>query len=167
MGRANKGNEPANELYASLSSDVIEALRESECPVTMNAGAHLIRHGEDPHQLVIISSGEVVISLPSRGASVVLGAAGPGKVLGLRSLISGELPQIDARCACDCKVTTISKNRFMDAVKKHPQLYLGIAKVLSADVEFAQAYLKNIPRGHARPRQNPNMRDRRHSSPGR
>jgi CRP-like cAMP-binding protein len=150
MNGANTGNESANELYASLSSEVVEALREGECPGSVNAGAHLIRHGEDPHRLVIISSGEVVISLPSRGASVVLGTAGPGKVLGLRSLISGELPQIDACCVCDCKVTTISKNRFMDALKKHPQLYFAIAKVLSADVEFAQAYLKSISRrGHA------------------
>lgn len=150
MDGTNTGNEPANELYASLPSGVIEALRERECPASVNAGAHLIRHGEDPHQLVIITSGEVVISLPSRSASVVLGTAGPGKVLGLRSLISGELPQIDARCLCDCKVTTISKNRFMDALKTHPQIYFGIAKVLSADVELAQAYLKNISRGHPR-----------------
>lgn len=150
MGGANTGKGPANELYASLSSEVIEALREGECLASVTAGTHLIRHGEDPDRLVIISSGEVVISLPSRDASVVLGTAGPGKVLGLRSLISGELPQIDARCVCDCRITIISKDLFMDALKKHPRLYFGIAKVLSADVEFAQAYLKNISRGHAR-----------------
>lgn len=143
-------SQQANELYASLSPELVALLRECECPEILKAGMPLITHGKDPDHLVIVCSGEVLLSLPSRENSVVLGTAGPGKVLGLRALVSGELPEIDALCMCDCSVATISRGRFMDVLKKHPEIYFAIAKVLSADLEFAEHHLKNTFRGHAR-----------------
>lgn len=143
-------NQHANELYASLSPELVALLRECESPAMLKAGMPLIRHGKDPDQLVIVRSGEVRLSLPSQGNAVVLGIAGPGKVLGLRCLVSGELPEIDALCMRDCSVATISRGRFMDVLKKHPEIYFAIAKVLSADLGFAEHHLKNTSRGHVR-----------------
>jgi CRP-like cAMP-binding protein len=143
-------NHCANELYAALSSELAGLLRQCESPALLKAGMSLISHEEDPDQLVIVRSGEVLISLPSARDSVTLGTAGPGKVLGLRCLISGKLPQIDAVCLCDCKVATIAKSRFMDVLKQHPEIYFAIAKVLSSDLELAEHHLKTTSRASVR-----------------
>lgn len=133
-----------------MPPEIVELLRECESPALLKAGMLLIRHGEDPDHLVIVHSGEVRLSLPSREDSVFLGTAGPGKVLGLRCLISGERPDIDALCVCDCRVAIISKSRFMDLVKSHPEIYFAIAKVLSSDLELAEHHLKTTARVYAR-----------------
>ena len=116
----------------------------------LKAGMLAMKHGEDPERLVILHSGEVRLSLPSQGDSVFLGTAGPGKVLGLRCLISGERPDIDALCVCDCRVAIISKTCFMELVKSHPEIYFAIAKILSSDLELAEHHLKTTSRAYAR-----------------
>jgi CRP-like cAMP-binding protein len=142
-------NHQANELYASLSPQLVALLRECESEELRKAGTALIRHGKDLDQLVIVCSGQVLISLPSGGDSVLLGNAGAGKVLGLRALVSGELPEIDAFCIRDCAVATISRSRFMELLNKHPEIYSAIAKVLSADLKLAEHHLKNVSRNQA------------------
>jgi CRP-like cAMP-binding protein len=152
MDPAITSEESANELYARLSPELVDLLRECECPALLKAGMPLISHGQDPDHLVIVRSGEVRLSLPSRGNSVVLGTAGAGKVLGLRCLISGELPEIDALCVRDCRVATISRSEFMDVLKKHPEIYFAIVTVLSSDLELAEQCLKSVSRplrGHS------------------
>lgn len=150
MEPAITSKESANELYAPLTPQIVELLRQCESPAMLKAGMLLITHGEDPDHLVIVRSGEVRLSLPSSGEPVFLGTAGPGKVLGLRCLISGERPDIDALCVSDCRVATISRSRFMDLVKSHPEIYFAIAKVLSSDLELAEHHLKTTSRAYAR-----------------
>lgn len=150
MEPAITSRESANELYAPLPPEIVELLRQCESTAMLKAGMPLITHGEDPERLVIVCSGEVRLSLPSQGDPVFLGTAGPGKVLGLRCLISGERPDIDAFCMSDCRVTVISKSRFMDLVKSHPEIYFAIAKVLSSDLELAEHHLKTTSRAYAR-----------------
>lgn len=116
----------------------------------LKAGMLVMRHGEDPERLVIVCSGEVRLSLPCQRDAVFLGTAGPGKVLGLRCLISGEPPDVDALCVSDCRVAIISKTRFMELVKSHPEIYFAIAKLLSSDLELAEHHLKTTSRAYAR-----------------
>src|SRR5437016_7472036 len=52
--------------------------------------------------------------------------AGHGKVFGLRSAVSGELPEINVMCLERCTVTLLSKDEFLQILKQYPQIYFAI-----------------------------------------
>lgn len=150
MDSRNPKPEALNELYAVLPPDLVNALRRCERAITNNAGMRLVRRGERPDHLVMLMSGTVEISLPCEGKAIALGTAGAGKVFGLRALLSGEPPEIDVICLTQCVCTVIPQQDFLSIVKAKPQFYFAAAKVLSADLQLAQEYLKSTGRGSIR-----------------
>lgn len=136
----------ANELYASLPAEVCLILEKHEKHMTVPRGQKLLQYGVLPQHLLILNSGTVEISVPGPETEVSLGTAGPGKVFGMRALVSGETPEIDVTPLEDCEVTIISAAEFLAALQKTPQLYFGVAKVLSADLKIADQLIRNCSR---------------------
>ena len=99
-------------------------------------------HGEYPQHLIIVNSGSVEISLPTEKRTVPVSVAGEGKVFGLRTLVSGTLPEIDVTALEECRLTLIPAGNFLEVLKQHPQMYLAIAQVLSADLKMVEGFLK-------------------------
>lgn len=139
-------NPATNELYASLPVDVRQVLEQHERHVIVPRGQRLIQYGVLPNQLMILNSGTVEISVPSPEAEVSLGTAGPGKVFGMRALVSGETPEIDVTPLEDCEVTVIPGPEFIAVLQSTPQVYFGVAKVLSADLKIADQLIRNCSR---------------------
>ena len=67
--------------------------------------------------------------------------AAPGRIFGLRALVTENLPEIEAICRTECELR-LFRQIFMSALKSHPQMYLPVARLLSADLKLAQTYLK-------------------------
>jgi CRP-like cAMP-binding protein len=66
----------------------------------------------------------------------------PGKVLGLKALMTGEGAETDIVCLSPCTVTLLSGNRFLEQLRSHPEIYYVVAKILSADLQQADRVLK-------------------------
>ena len=81
--------EYANELYESLSAEVLQKLRKYEKKMTVPIGFKLVTQGIRPGHLIIVDKGSVEISTSSGSQSMSLAVAGQGKVLGLRSTVGG------------------------------------------------------------------------------
>ena len=64
----------------------------------------------------------------------------------MRALVTGKLPEIEAICCTECEVRLLPEEIFTTALKSHPEMYFAVAKLLSADLQLAQAYLKNRSR---------------------
>jgi CRP-like cAMP-binding protein len=110
-------------------------------------GVRLVRYRERLDTLIILGSGTVEISLPCAGGKgIVLGTAGPGKVFGLRSLLSSEPPEIEVICLTDCLFAVIPRLELFRIVKTHPEFYLAAARILSDDLQLAHGYLKSSSR---------------------
>jgi len=75
--------------------------------------------------------------LPTLGKPKSLAVVGRGKVLGLHSVVSGLLPDVDVVCLQECLITLIPRQEFIEALEQHPQIYLAVAKVLSSDLKMA------------------------------
>jgi CRP/FNR family transcriptional regulator, cyclic AMP receptor protein len=127
-----------NELYEALSDNVRQHLQNCEDCVSVKSGTRLISKGLPLEHLIIINGGTVEISLAGDSRSVTLGIAKKGKVLGLRPLISGDPPEIDAVCTEECNITCVPRDEFLRLLNEHPQIYLAVAKVLSTDLKAAQ-----------------------------
>lgn len=135
-----------NELYANLPAEISLALEKHERHIIVPRGQKLVKYGVRPEQLLILNSGRVEISVPAPEAAVSLGTAGPGKVFGMRALVSGETPEIDVTPLEDCEVTVIPGPEFLAVLQSTPQLYFAVAKVLSADLKIADQLIRNCSR---------------------
>lgn len=135
-----------NELYAMLRADLRHELAQHEQRMTVPEGAILIDHGVLPRYLVTLDSGTVMISVPSPKRATSMTMAQQGKVFGMRAAISGELPEIDVTCVEPCNITILPRDVFLDLLKTYPEIYLSVARVLSADLQIADRILRNHPR---------------------
>lgn len=132
----------SNELYAALPVEISQRLEDHQESRVFAQGEKLIRKNIPLSHLLIIKSGSVEISVLTRGTAIPIASVGAGKVLGMRALVSGEPPEIEATCLEDCAATLISKNTFIQLLKEYPQIYLAVAKVLSADLQAAHRQLR-------------------------
>jgi CRP-like cAMP-binding protein len=131
-----------NELYANLSAPVLQQLMDQERSATVSRGSKLIQYRISPNQLIILNSGLAEITVPVAGKPVSLGTAGPGKVFGLRSIICGEVSEIDVICLEECDITLLSRDAFLEVLHRNPEMYFAVVKVLSADLKTVQSFLR-------------------------
>jgi CRP-like cAMP-binding protein len=135
-----------NELSQALTAELCEELSLYEEQSVIPEGARLLRHGVVPEDLIIIRRGSVEISVPVGQKSMLLARAGAGKVLALRPILTGTLTEIEATTLEECTVAHIPRQRFLQVLKAHPEMYFAISKVLSADLHTAERFLREIPR---------------------
>jgi CRP/FNR family transcriptional regulator len=131
-----------NELYANVYPDVQQQLTEHERPATVPKGSKLLRHGVPSEELIIVNSGSAEVTVPVRGKNISLGVVGSGKVLGLRSVICGEVPEVDVTCLEPCDITFLPRDAFLEVLRRNPQMYFAVVKVLSADLKKAHIILR-------------------------
>jgi CRP-like cAMP-binding protein len=110
-----------NELYANLPDEVQQQLRGKERSASFSRGDKLIQFGVSPAELVIVNSGFAEITVPIAGKPVSLGTAGPGRVLGLQSVMGGEVPEIDVTCLDECEVTLLPAEQFREGPAPQPK----------------------------------------------
>jgi len=131
-----------NELYANLSAPLLQQLRNQERSATVSQGSKLIQYRISPNQLIILNSGLAEITVPVAGKPVSVGTAGPGKVLGLRCIMCGEVSEIEVTCLEECEITLLSRDAFLEVLHSNPEMYFAIVKVLSADLKTVQSFLR-------------------------
>src|SRR5579859_1249680 len=96
-----------NELSQELSPELREELSLHERQSVIPPGTRLIRQGIVLEELIVIQRGAVEISVPVGERSMFLTKAGAGKVLALRPVLVGTVPEIDATTIEECTVTHI------------------------------------------------------------
>jgi len=135
-----------NELYAGLADDLVSELRMLEHTRVYRAGSRLMTCGEMPQNLMILAAGEAEILLPCPRHSISLGVTAPGKVFGLKALMTGEPVETDIVCVTPSTVTLLPGSQFLELLRSHPELYFVVAKILSADLQQADKVLKHSSR---------------------
>lgn len=144
----------SNELYESLAADATEELKRHEKTITVGSGKKLIGLGDAPIHLIIVNAGSAAISIADGRRLISLGVAGSGKVLGLRPIISGMPSEIEASTLEECAISLIPQQQFLEVLKQHPEIYIAIARILSADLKAAERVLRDLRRLPRREKQN-------------
>ena len=135
-----------NELYASLTAEIRQKLEQYKDTRTIPAGTCLLGESVPAEHVIIVNSGSVAVSISSAGRQIPIGIARAGKVFGLRSVLSGEKPEINAIALEECVLTLIPKDKFTEVLQQHHQVYFAVAKVLSADLSMVNDLLRRLPR---------------------
>jgi len=131
-----------NELYGDLPAEVQQELSVAAKADTAMRGTRLIEHGASPSRLIFLNSGVAEVTVPVPGNTISLGTVGPGKVLGLRSIMCGDLPEIDVTCLEDCEISRLSRETFLEVLQRHPGMHFAVVKVLSSDLKTVQSFLR-------------------------
>jgi CRP-like cAMP-binding protein len=135
-------NKTTDELYATLSSELRIRLAVHERSVTAPKGTNLILRGIRPDHLVILRSGRAEIKFAGLRESFSLDDEWAGKVFGMRSVVSEDLPEIDVTCVEPSHVTFLPASVFQTLLKTNPEIYFTVAKILSSDLQMANCMLR-------------------------
>jgi CRP-like cAMP-binding protein len=142
-------NANTNELYGVLPLEARQELEKHEQFITVPAGTNLIEHGMIPKGLVILNLGTVRISVRCSRRSASLTTRQPGKVFGMRAVVSGEPAEVDVTSLEQCSITLVPREPFLNLLKGRPEIYFAVAKVLSTDLQIADHILRNAARRHS------------------
>lgn len=141
-----------NELYALLSDEMRRELAKNEQTSRSPRGTILVQCGVSADRLTILNSGTAETSVLVGGKMVSLGVAGPGKVFGLHSVLSGEASHTSVICREECGVTVLPKDAFLGLLRRHPEAYVAVARLLSADLATANYVIRDHNRRPKKPR---------------
>jgi CRP-like cAMP-binding protein len=140
--------EASNDLYSGLPGELRQELAVHEQALTVPEGTLLLQTGSHPEELMILHSGSVETSIVVAGKPLSLGGAGAGRVFGLQSILAETPNEINVTCLERCEVILVPKKAFLDALRRNPQMYLAVAKLLSADLQKAHGFLRHNGRRH-------------------
>ena len=127
-----------------LPADIVGELAKHEKRVTVASGTKLICQGDAPADLIILNDGAVRISVSARSRIMSLGVIGSGKVLGLREIVSGGQSEVDATTLAECSISLIPKRQILEILRRRPELYLAITRILTSDLKLAEQLLRDL-----------------------
>ena len=120
----------ALELFADCSPSELEQIRPLVTAIPVKAGTVLLREGSIGHELVIITSGQAVVSSDVRGELVA--TLGAGDVVGEMALLTGERRSATVTVSTDADVLVCSVREFRSIVRIAPRVGLRIAQIGAA-----------------------------------
>lgn len=135
--------EVKNELYAHLSGEVRQELAKYEHASRASRGTILVQCGIPLDRLIILNSGSAETSVPVGDKTLPLGIAGPGKILALHSILSGEAAHTSVTCLEECGLTVLPREAFLGVLSRNPQMYFAIVKILSSDLAIADGVIRD------------------------
>lgn len=103
----------------------------------------MFSEGEPAKGVLLVKSGELETFI--RGASgreVTLRTVKPGDVLGVNETFSSKPHKASARTVSECEVQFIPAFAFRHLLQEHSGACVGLAKLLSADLEKAYSRIR-------------------------
>lgn len=120
------------------SATLPQAFQSFETLETMEsyaAGSYLFVEGDAPRGVFLIHSGKVQLMIAGKdGANKMLGATGPGTVLGLSSVVSDQAQETTAHVLEPTRVGFIGRDAFLTALHQSPEAWFAVLEMLSNDI---------------------------------
>ncbi len=140
-------------VFCHLSDSALGELEKYKTSNTYKKGQLIFYEGNPSLGLYCIFSGRVKLykSL-SNGSQQILRIAGPGDLLGYRSLFAGENYHASAETLEDSNVCYIDPNAFFSILAKNPDLALSLIKKLAQELRVAENLAVSITHKPARKR---------------
>ncbi len=137
IGEAGKFILPSdNDVYADVVRDLAEALDAIASVYTCRAGAILFRQGQPADGVLVMRQGKVRLSALSHDSDPKLPyrTVGPGYVLGLPALFSGQPYSLTAEAVEECVCGFVDRERALELVHKRLDLCFQAADLLAREI---------------------------------
>ncbi len=94
---------------------------------TFSAGTTVFKEGDAGHLMFVVLEGQIQLSVKGKNVELL----GPGAVLGEMSLIDAAPRSATAIAITDCKLVSITEQRFTFMVQQTPKFALQIMRVIA------------------------------------
>jgi CRP/FNR family transcriptional regulator, cyclic AMP receptor protein len=128
--------------YCALSEDVARALSHCSHRTTYPGSAILFVEGQTARGALILCSGKVKLTTTSKeGKVLIFKVVEPGEVIGLSSMISGDMYQMTAETVGPCLVNFVERDALMRLIERNGEL--GLRSALAVSLDF-QAVCRDV-----------------------
>jgi CRP/FNR family transcriptional regulator, cyclic AMP receptor protein len=132
-------------LFCNLPANGLEALDHLRSAAVYPKGAILFVEGETPRGVFLLCHGRAKLSTSSAtGKTVILRIAEPGEVLGLTATVSGRGYEATAETLEPCEASFISRQNFLDFLRRVPEAALNAAQELSRHYHCACREVRSL-----------------------
>ena len=125
-----------HDVHASLIRELAEALDTMASSHNCRPGGVLFRQGQPGDGVLVLRQGKVRLSATSHagGTQVCYRVAGPGYVLGLPALFSGQPYSLTAEALEECIFGFVDRERALELIRNRLDLCLQAADLLAQEV---------------------------------
>jgi len=142
-----------NSIFCTIPLDEKEILGENKVNSFYKKGEVIFQEGNTTHGLFCIYNGKVKLTkLGDDGKDQVVRFSNTGDILGYRSLLNNESYQATAIALEDSYICQLSKDNFINSIKKNASLSLEVIQLLSSNLKTAEKHLVNIAQKTAKER---------------
>lgn len=126
-------------IFCDLNKEQLNDVSTHKVMNHYKKGQTIFFQGNPPMGLYCVSSGKIKITRTGNdGKEAILRIAGPGDVLGHRSLFSKEKYEATATVLEDSSICFIDKNYIYDAIQNNPSIAMSMIEKLSRDMGIAE-----------------------------
>ena len=126
-------------IFCELNRDALDDVSSHKVTNHYKKGQTIFFQGNPPMGLYCVSSGKIKITRTGNdGKEAILRIAGPGDVLGHRSLFSKEKYEATATVIEDSSICFIEKNYIYSAIQNNPSIAMSMIEKLSRDMGVAE-----------------------------
>ncbi len=114
------------DLVSYLTEDEHARLWAAMEPCTAGEGDLVFQKGSPSRSLLLVEQGLLEVFDQAVGEDVILGAIGPGGVVGEVGFVDGQMRTHHVRARGDCRLRRLTRERLLELVKDDPQLFAKI-----------------------------------------
>jgi CRP-like cAMP-binding protein len=140
-------------IFCELEHSVLTEISHHKVMNSYKKGQTIFFQGNPPFGLYCIASGKIKVSkVGNDGKETIIRIAGPGDVLGHRSLFSKENYSATATALEDAAICFVDKSYIYTLIKDEPSIALNMIEKLSKDMGAAETRNASMSQKSARER---------------
>ena len=140
-------------VFCKLPSPALEEFNHHKTTNNYKKGQIIFYEGNQAFGIFCVQSGRIKLYKSGLdGRPQIVRLAGPGDLLGYRSLFAGEPYHATAEALEDSSICCIDKSAFFSVLKKHPDLGFDLLRKLSKELRVAEDLATSIAQKSARER---------------
>ena len=128
-----------------LNDDETRAVHARGIPRRFRRGATLLREGEEPTRVLVLTEGRTkAVTFTDEGREVVLGFMGPGSLLGEVATIQKRPRSATVIALEPCEALALASSDFWALLEEHPRIWIVVHNVVIGRLRLADLQRKEF-----------------------
>jgi CRP-like cAMP-binding protein len=138
-------SEAGHDFLAMLDDDEARALRARGIERRFRRGATMLREGEEPTRVLVLTEGRTkAVTFTDEGKEVVLGFMGPGSLLGEVATIQQRPRSATVVAIEPCTAIALAAADFWALLEEHPRVWVVVHSVVIGRLRLADLQRKEF-----------------------
>ena len=124
-------------FFNNVPDDIRQSLLGTAAPINLKKDQRLFERGDAGGTMYVVQSGRIEISVVTEaGRKILLNLTGPGHCFGEVSMVDNGQRTASAVALEDTRLQPIARNKFLEALKRSPELGINLMEILCERVRW-------------------------------